>query len=67
MPASAAKPPNTAAVEASALSRNFGTLIAVDQVTLAIGQGEIFGLIGPNGAGKSNKGGGLTLECINIS
>jgi ABC-2 type transport system ATP-binding protein len=41
------------AVETFALTRKFGDLIAVDQVTLTINQGEIFGLIGPNGAGKS--------------
>jgi ABC-2 type transport system ATP-binding protein len=42
-----------AALSASALTRKFGDLTAVDQVTLTINQGEIFGLIGPNGAGKS--------------
>lgn len=41
------------AVQASALTRQFGSLTAVDRVTLTINQGEIFGLIGPNGAGKS--------------
>jgi ABC-2 type transport system ATP-binding protein len=41
------------AVQTSALTRKFGDLTAVDQVTLTINQGEIFGLIGPNGAGKS--------------
>src|SRR5271169_5513178 len=42
-----------AAVQAAALTRKFGDLTAIDQVTLTINQGEIFGLIGPNGAGKS--------------
>lgn len=37
------------ALQASALTRKFGDLTAVDQVTLTINQGEIFGLIGPNG------------------
>ena len=42
-----------AAIVTSALTRRFGDLTAVDQVSLSIGRGEIFGLIGPNGAGKS--------------
>ena len=41
------------AVLVSALTRKFSDLTAIDQVTLTINQGEIFGLIGPNGAGKS--------------
>jgi ABC-2 type transport system ATP-binding protein len=35
------------------LSKHFGTLVAVDRLSLHIRQGEIFGLLGPNGAGKS--------------
>ncbi|HEY5217786.1 MAG TPA: ATP-binding cassette domain-containing protein [Pseudolabrys sp.] len=46
-------PISDSAVQAFALTRKFGDLTAVDQVTLTINQGEIFGLIGPNGAGKS--------------
>jgi ABC-2 type transport system ATP-binding protein len=35
------------------LSRHFGSLIAVRDVSLSVRRGEIFGVLGPNGAGKS--------------
>ena len=46
-------PTESVIVQASALTRKFVDLITVDQVTLTVNQGEIFGLIGPYGAGKS--------------
>jgi ABC-2 type transport system ATP-binding protein len=49
----ATAPIHDVVVQAAALTRTFGDLTAVNQVTLTIYQGEIFGLIGPNGAGKS--------------
>ncbi len=40
-------------IEVSGLTKKYGTHLAVDDLTLSIGKGEIFGLLGPNGAGKS--------------
>ncbi|MFX1560004.1 MAG: ATP-binding cassette domain-containing protein, partial [Promethearchaeota archaeon] len=37
----------------SGLTKNFGHLVAVNQMELSIPAGTIFGLLGPNGAGKS--------------
>ncbi len=40
-------------IETEHLSRRFGSLVAVRDVSLAVRRGEIFGVLGPNGAGKS--------------
>ena len=43
----------TAAVQTAGLSKLYGSTVAVANVGLEIGMGEIFGLVGPNGAGKT--------------
>lgn len=41
------------AIEATALTKSFDSLTAVDQLNLTVEEGEIFGLVGPDGAGKT--------------
>jgi len=41
------------AVDADSVAKSFGTIKALDGVTLRVRQGEIYGLLGPNGAGKT--------------
>ncbi|MCH2173014.1 ABC transporter ATP-binding protein [Myxococcota bacterium] len=41
------------AIEAEGLSKCFGTFVAVDDVSLHVEPGTLFGFIGPNGAGKT--------------
>jgi len=40
-------------IEAENLSKSFGNLKAVDNISLSVEQGEVLGFLGPNGAGKS--------------
>ncbi|MES0341495.1 MAG: ABC transporter ATP-binding protein [Candidatus Humimicrobiaceae bacterium] len=44
---------NFAAIEAFNLTKNFGSLTAVNNIDLTVNKGEIFGFLGPNGAGKT--------------
>lgn len=43
----------TPAIETDCLTRRFGSITAVDELSLEVEQGEIVGFLGPNGAGKT--------------
>lgn len=46
-------------IQVSGIRKAYGSIVAVDEVSFDVHDGEIFGLIGPNGAGKTT-----TMECI---
>ena len=41
------------ALELRSVSRSFGDVVALDNVSISVGEGQLFGLVGPNGAGKT--------------
>lgn len=40
-------------ITAQQLTKRFGDIVAVDDLDLTVGHGEVYGLLGPNGAGKT--------------
>jgi ABC-2 type transport system ATP-binding protein len=40
-------------LELDGLTRRFGDVLALDRLSFAVGEGEVFGFVGPNGAGKT--------------
>ena len=42
------------AIEVKNISKRYGRVVALDDVSFNVGQGEVFGLIGPDGAGKTS-------------
>jgi ABC-2 type transport system ATP-binding protein len=51
-------------IETEGLSKKFGELTAVDNLTLQVNDGEVFGFLGPNGAGKTTT---VRMLCCLIS
>ena len=50
---------NQAIVQVENLRKVYGSIVAVEDITFEVYEGEIFGMVGPNGAGKTT-----TIECI---
>jgi ABC-2 type transport system ATP-binding protein len=48
-----------AAVSIENLVKSFGDLVAVNDVSFEVREGEIYGILGPNGAGKTT-----TIKCL---
>ena len=46
-------------IRVSGVRKTYGRVVAVDEISFDVRDGEIFGLIGPNGAGKTT-----TMECV---
>jgi ABC-2 type transport system ATP-binding protein len=46
-------------IEVSRLRKQYGSTVAVDDVSFTVEAGEVFGILGPNGAGKTT-----TVECV---
>jgi ABC-2 type transport system ATP-binding protein len=51
-------------IEVKNLTKKFGEITAVDNLTFSVAEGEVFGLLGPNGAGKTTT---IRMLCCLIS
>ena len=49
----------TLVIEVEGLRKTYGSVVAVEDVSFGVLEGEIFGILGPNGAGKTT-----TVECV---
>ena len=50
---------NKKVIEVKNLRKTYGSVVAVDEISFEVYEGEIFGMLGPNGAGKTT-----TVECV---
>jgi len=45
---------DTNLLQLEAISKSFGRVVVADNLSLAVGAGDLVGIVGPNGAGKSS-------------
>jgi len=50
---------NKKVIEVKNLRKTYGSVVAVEEISFEVFEGEIFGMVGPNGAGKTT-----TVECV---
>src|SRR6266511_2799543 len=46
-------------IEVEHLSKRYGSIVAIEDLSFGVEKGEIFGILGPNGAGKTT-----AVECL---